>query len=422
MVKMKTKMKLLIFILCWALLFIAGCGQKAVLENTKSTTSAENLANTQEATKPEDKSAASNTGLSSTGEKVVKIGLIAPLTGDFSAFGRHMENAFRLAVEERNYKTGDFIIRIVIADDQGDAGKADKEAAKLINEEKIHAIIGSFSYNCNIIISDIAQCSNIPMLTPTSPMPGITYHMGHRKDYIFCTDIGDYFHGTAAAGFALKNLKAKTAAILYNQDNEFGISNAERFKDEFENGGGKIQSFTAYSLKDKNFSTLLNDMANLKPDVIYFPDAYYMAGTIARQAQKNGIKATLYSGIVWDSDSIDPQALEGAYCTDHYSTDDPRPEVREFIKKYYHKYNSRPDAAAALTYDATQILLKAVETANSNNPVKINEAVQNIKDFPAVTGNMSFDHDGNPIKPAVILQVKGGKNIYFTSITPSPEI
>jgi branched-chain amino acid transport system substrate-binding protein len=208
------------------------------------------------------------------------------------------------------------------------------------------------------------------------------------------------------------------AVVIYNQDSEFGILSADHFKDEFENSGGKIQSFVAYSIKDNNFSTLLKDVASLKPNVMYFPDAFDMAGTIAGQTRKNGIKAIIYSGIVWDSDNIDLQALEGAYCTDQYSAEDPRPEVKEFVTKYYSKYKSKPDAAAASIYDATQILMKAVETANSSDPGKIKESIQNIKNFPAVTGEITFDQNGSPIKPAVIVQVKAGKTIYIASVAP----
>lgn len=408
---MTTKTSVFIFILCCTLLFIAGCSQKTTQENAKTAVSSENPANVPEAAKPADGAA-----LTLAGEKVVKVGFIAPLTGDFGAYGRHMENAFKLAVEERNYRAGDFTIKIAIADDQSDAGKADEAAAKLINEEKVAAIVGSFTYNCNIPISELAQSSKIPMVTPTAPMPGLTYHMGHRKDYVFCDELGDYLHGAAAAGLALENLKAKTAAVLYNQDRESGISLAEHFKEEFENGGGKVQLFKAYSLKDNSFAKLLKEIAVLRPDVMYFPDAYDRAGTIAGETREAGVKAVIYSGVVWDSDSIDLQAMEGAYCTDNFISDEPRPEVKEFVDRYFYKYNSRPDAVAALAYDATQIVLKAVEAANSSNPAKIKDALQNTKDFPAVTGKTSFDQNGSPVKPVAILQVKGGRKTYVTSV------
>jgi branched-chain amino acid transport system substrate-binding protein len=110
--------------------------------------------------------------------------------------------------------------------------------------------------------------------------------------------------------------------------------------------------------------------------------------------------------------------MEGGYFTSHYSPDDPRPEVKTWVDAYKGKYNSVPDAFATLGYDATNLLLNAIKTANSDDPTKIKDALQASKDFSAVTGKLSFDKDGNPIKPAVILQIKNGKQSYVTTVAP----
>lgn len=110
--------------------------------------------------------------------------------------------------------------------------------------------------------------------------------------------------------------------------------------------------------------------------------------------------------------------MEGSYFTNHYSADDPRPEVKKWVEDYKAKYGSTPDALATLCYDATRLLLNAIKTANSNDPAKIKEALQATKDFSVVSGKITFDKDGNPIKPAAILQVKGGKYAFVTTVAP----
>jgi branched-chain amino acid transport system substrate-binding protein len=112
--------------------------------------------------------------------------------------------------------------------------------------------------------------------------------------------------------------------------------------------------------------------------------------------------------------------MEGGYFTNHYSAQDPRPEVQNWVKQYKEKYGQEPDAFATLTYDATRLLLNAIETANSDDPAKIKEALQKTKDFSIVSGEkVSFDENGNPIKPVTILKIEGGKQKYVTAIKPN---
>ncbi len=81
---------------------------------------------------------------------------------------------------------------------------------------------------------------------------------------------------------------------------------------------------------------------------IDFPDSYDRSGLISSLAREKGIKATIYSGVVWNSDSVDRQAMEGAYCTEHYAVENPIPETEEFVRKYYDRYNSKPDETAII--------------------------------------------------------------------------
>lgn len=399
---MRNGIGLCVLLFCCILFSAAGCGRTAVQDSAGPGISSESPVDTAGSTKQLEKN-------------VVKIGLIAPISGEFSVYGRQMKNAFNLAVEENNLIAGDLRIDCVIADDRGEDAEAESAAARLITQEKVSAIVGSFTYNCNIPISDFAQYSGVPMITPTSPLPRITYHMGTRKDNIYCTAFGDYFHGAAAAAFSLADLNAKTAAVLYAGDDETSILSAEHFKDRFEAGGGSITFYETYSRADNDFTTKLKSMANRYPEVMYFPDAYDRAGLISSLAHGT---AVIYSGVVWDSDSVDRQAMEGAYCTEHFSGDNPRPVVQEFISRYYEKYNSKPGETAALTYEATQILLQAVELAGSREPARIKEAIQNIKGFPALTGRFSFNQDGSPVKPAVIIQVRDGRQVYAADVSP----
>jgi branched-chain amino acid transport system substrate-binding protein len=355
---------------------------------------------------------------SSTGEKVIKIGFIGPLQGDVKTFGESCKNGFMLALEQAGFKAGDYKIEYVTADDRNDATEAVNVATKLITQDKVKAIVGSVTSKTTIAASQLANDDKIVMITGTGTSPKVTVDNDKRKEFVFRACFIDPFQGTVGAKFATETLKAKTAAILYDQSNDYTIGLANTFKETFTKNGGQILSMEAYAQADVDFSAVLTNIAQQKPDILYLPDYYQKVSLIGKQAREKGITAIFLGGDGWDSTELDYKTMEGGYFTSHYSPDDPRPEVKTWVEAYKAKYNAVPDAFATLGYDATNMLINAIKNANSDDPAKIKDALQATKDFAAVTGKLSFDQDGNPIKPAVILQIKDGKQVYVTTVNP----
>ncbi len=357
-------------------------------------------------------------------ENVIKIGLIAPLTGDVKTFGESTKNGFLLAIEEVNAQGGinGKQIKTFIQDDKNDPTEAQNAGSKLINQDGVKLLIGSVSSKCSIPLAQTCQDASAVMITPTSTNPKVTVRDdGSRKDFIFRACFIDPFQGRVAAKFALENLKAKTTAILYDVGNDYVKGLAEFYRDNFIQGGGEVVVYESYQKDDTDFSALLTKVKQANPDILYIPDYYNKVGLIAKQARQLGIKSVLMGGDGWDSPEmlkIAGDAIVGGYFTNHYSPDDPRPEVQEWVKKYLAKYGSSPDALATLGYDATCLLLEAIKRANSDNPVKVKEALQGIKDFKSVSGNISLDEQGNPIKNAVILKYTKTGQEYVATVNP----
>jgi branched-chain amino acid transport system substrate-binding protein len=355
---------------------------------------------------------------------IIKIGLVVPLTGDVKTFGESVKNAVTLAVEEANAKGGviNKKIKLVITDDKNDPTESSNAGSKLINQDRVKAIIGSVSSKCSIPLSEICQDASVVMITPTSTNPKVTVtEAGKRKDYVFRACFIDPFQGAVAAKFALENLKAKKAAVLYDVGNDYVKGLAEFFKADFTKGGGKIDVYVSYAKDDVDFSALLTKVKANNPDVLFIPDYYNKVGLIAKQARQLGIKANLLGGDGWDSPDmvkIAGDAINGGYFTNHYSPDDPRPEVQEWVSKYQAKYGAKPDALGTLAYDATLILLEAIRIAGTDKPAMVRDAMAKIKDFKCVSGNISFDENGNPLKSAVILEYSGGTQKYVTTVNP----
>ena len=220
------------------------------------------------------------------------------------------------------------------------------------------------------------------------------------------------------AKFARENLKAKTAAVLYDVSNDYTKGLAEFFKDAFTKGGGEVVVFESYGKDDVDFSAVLTKVAAANPDFLFLPDYYNKVSLIAKQAREKGVKSVMGGGDGWDSSELDFQATEGGYFSNHYSPQDTRPEVQEWVSKYKAKYGSEPDALATLAYDATNLALAAAQKAGSNDTTKIRDALAGIKDFKGVSGNITFDQDGNPVKSAAIIQIKDGKQQFVTSVNP----
>lgn len=361
--------------------------------------------------------AASGATQAGSGAIAVKVGMITPLSGDVKTYGESVKNAYELAMEEAN-KAGKVNITTVVTDSKGDATEGVNAATKLINQDKVKAIFGPVISRVAIGVSDIVNTNKIVMITPTGTAPKVTVDNGKRKEYIFRSCFIDPFQGQVMAKFGLNTVKAKNASIVYDISNDYSKGLAETFKAAFEQGGGKVVNMESYGKDDVDFSAILTKVGSNSPDVLFLPDYYNKVSLIGRQAKEKGVKATLLGVDGWDSAELDTKAMEGGYFSNHYSAEDQRPEVQEWIKKYQAKFGKAPDALGTLAYDAANLLVEAIVKAGSDDPTKIRDAMANIKDFKAVTGTLSFDKDGNPIKSAVVLQIKDGKQKYVETVNP----
>jgi branched-chain amino acid transport system substrate-binding protein len=223
------------------------------------------------------------------------------------------------------------------------------------------------------------------------------------------------------AKFARDNLKANTAAVLYDVASEYNKGIAEIFKKEFEAMGGKLVAFESYTKDDKDFSSQLTKIKAANPDVLFLPNYYNEVPLQVQQARRLGLTCAIIGSDSWGSDELlklGGKDLEGCFFSTHYAPDIATPEAQKFIKEYEAKYGKKPDDVAALTYDSLNLLLTAISKAGSLDRQKVRDALANITEFEGVTGKMKFKGTGDPIKSAVIIQIKDGKFTYFDSVAP----
>ena len=354
------------------------------------------------------------------GSGATKIAILAPLSGDVATFGQSTRDGAMLAVEEWNAEGGvnGKQIEVVVEDSQCNAEAAVSAANKVIDQDGVKFIIGEVCSSASIPVSEIATTKSVFQISPTSTNPSVTVSEdGTTKPTIFRACFIDPFQGKVGAKFALNNLGAKTAAVFLDQGNDYVRGLAEVFIAEFEAGGGQVLVKETYTGDDSDFSAILTKVKDANPDVLYLPDYYSTVNLIAAQAKEKGITAVMLGGDGWDSADLDRAAVDGGYFTNHFSDQDTRAIVQDFVKKYTDKYGAAPDALAALAYDAANILFKGMDAAGKADPVAVAEALET-GTFDVVSGSVSYDAQHNPVKAAVVLQVKDGAINYVDTVAP----
>ena len=282
--------------------------------------------------------------------------------------------------------------------------------------DKVSAVVGTVMSKCSLAGAPICQSAKVPMISPTSTNPKVTL----VGDYIFRACFIDPFQGTVGAKFSIEELKAKKAACLFDVGNDYTKGLAEFFKAKFTAMGGEVTGFEGHATGTTDFKAQLTKILATKPEVLYVSDYYNDVALIAKQARELGFKGPLVGGDGWDSPKlceVGGAAVEGCFFTNHYAADDTRPIIQEFVKKYKDKYNANPDALACLAYDATYLVLDAVKRAGKVDGPAIKDALK-ATDMAVVSGQVKFDGDRNPIKSAVVIEIKGGKFVYRSTVNP----
>jgi branched-chain amino acid transport system substrate-binding protein len=358
----------------------------------------------------------------SGGGDTIKVGVYGDVTGATSSFGQSTKNGIQLAFDEINAAGGvnGKKLEMIFEDDQGTPEKAKTVISKLINQDKVVAVLGEVASSNSLAAAPVAQEAKIPMITPSSTNPKVT----EIGEYISRVCFIDPFQGSVMAKFAANTLKAKTAAVLGDNSSDYSKGLTQFFEEEFKRLGGTVITKQTYAQRDQDFKAQLTQMRDQKPDVIYVPGYYGEVGIIAKQARELGMTQPLLGGDGWDSPELwklGGAALNPAYISNHYSADNPAPEIQNFVKAYQAKFNVAPDSLAALAYDSAKVLADAIKRAGGTDSAKLKDAINATKEFAGVTGKITLDSSRNAVKPAVVLSLNPSASKFEFKETIYPE-
>ncbi len=348
----------------------------------------------------------------------IKIGGISPLTGEAATFGQSTKNGMELAVEEWNAAGGVLgkQVKLIVEDDKGDPAEGAAVFSKLIEQDKVVAIVGGITSRVALAGAPIAQAAKVPMVTPTATNEKVT----QVGDYIFRSCFIDPFQGSVMAKFAVQDLGILNAGVIFDLGNDYSKGLAETFSASLTSLGGQVLASEGYPSGATDFKAQLTKIVQAKPEAVYIPAYYNDVGLIAKQIRELGYEGKLLGCDGWDSSelvNIGGTAVDGGFFTNHYSKDDTRPVVQDIVRKYSAKYGAPPDALAVLAYDGMNILLDAVKRAGKTNNEAIRDALKTT-DLACVGGQIRYDENRNPVKSVVIIEMKDGQQVYRATVEP----
>lgn len=349
---------------------------------------------------------------------VIKIGVYEPLTGDNAAGGQltleGMELANKLYPEVLGRK-----VELVVVDNKSERPEAANAVSRLIDNDKVSVILGSYSSGLSMAGGQIAKDKGVPAIgcSPTNPLVTLD------NDYYFRVCFIDPFQGAVMANYALNELGVTKAAIIKENGSDYSVGLSRFFYDAFIAGGGEIVADIDYQKQDNDFTAQLGSISSSEPEVIFAPGDFAPSALLIKQAREMGIEAPFLGGDTWEVGEfleLGGQEVNGATFSSHFTADEPATEMTSiFLDEYAKEYpDQNPNAFAALGFDTYILALDAMTRADSSEPEAIKEALAETVDFIGATGLITLDENGDATKSAVVNQVVDGEFTFKMIIDP----
>lgn len=350
----------------------------------------------------------------------IKIAAIYALTGVAALDNEDSWLGVRLAVDMVNNNGGILgrNLQLLEFDNQSSALGAVKAAQQAIAQD-VTGVIGSAWSAHSVAMAPILERAGIPMISSLSTTPSLT----QNKPYIFRVCFTDNFQGIVMAEFARRRLHKQQAVVLTIIDNQFSTGLAHYFSQAFSQFGGEILWQGEYSENAIDFTNIVNKLQHLKPDVVFIPGYLRDSGLLIKQSVQNGVQTQFLGGDGWDIGMVlyGDDTVYGHYYVSHWHTamaDSDSERFKALFSQHYPDYQVIT-AGSALAFDAVMVLVEAIRHSRSTERTQVRDVLAQTHNFNGVTGQISFDNDGNPIgKQAIILQLSPLAPKFVTRILP----
>jgi branched-chain amino acid transport system substrate-binding protein len=343
----------------------------------------------------------------------IYIGVSAPLTGNYAEYGQNWKKAMDLGLGWINPAGGvnGRPVELIYTDSKSDPKESAAVAQKYASDKRIVATIGDFTSTACMAAQPIYDRAGLVQLSPTAShpkfAPGSVWSFG-----IIGTQAGE---GPFMANYAVKILGKKKIGVLYI-NNDWGIATKDYFVNPAKEMGAEILAIEAFFETDKDFTGVLTKLRGYKPELLYIPSMYNEMALIAKQREKLGWMDVLISG---PGSLYSPKLLEiggasvnGLYTSAVFFPKDPRPEVQKFVKGFEERYKSSPNMFAAIAYDGINLMAEVLRKAGSDRKA-IRDELEKTKNFPGVTGKITFTERRDVLKDYRHLVIKNGEFVLY---------
>ena len=352
--------------------------------------------------------------------ETIKIGVFEPMTGANAAGGAMEVEGIKLANKLYPEVLGKKI-ELVIVDNKSDKVEAANAAVRLVDKEKVVAIIGSWGSSFSMAAGPIVSDAKVAAVAASATNPLVT----RGNDYYFRVCFIDPFQGVVMANYSYNVLHAKKAAIIQEISNDYSVGLAKFYTDAFKEMTGDenaILATASYNTGDSDFTAQMTSVKASNPDVIFAPGNYSESAMLIKQAREMGIDIPIIGGDTYEASEfldIGGKAVDGTVFSTFFTSEVPITKMSEvFLEEYRKEYNKEPAAVTALGFDAYLVIREAIEKAGSLDTVKIRDEIAATTNYMGAAGIITLDENGDAVKSAVIKEAKDGKFAYVTTVEP----
>jgi branched-chain amino acid transport system substrate-binding protein len=339
----------------------------------------------------------------STSAETVKIGLQAPLTGDFAAEGQWAKQSVEIAAELINKKGGVLgkPVEIVVVDDASNPKDSALAAQKII-AQGLKQVIGSYGSSVTAPAADLYDANKVVSVGYGCTAVRLT--MEKQRPYFFRTSGRDDTQSEFFVKFVTEVLKAKRIAIMHdNQDYGKGVAeDAMKFMQPFiDSKQVEIVYYDAITPGESDYSAVVSQIKSINPDVWFFTAYYPEAALLLKQAREAGVTSTFVGNNAVPTPEFEKIAgvdvIKGSM---HLNEPMPQfleyPESKEFLDAYQAKYNELPGSIwAVYAADGLNALAAAISKAGSTDPDKVASTMRTMTDVKGITGPLLFTDRGD---------------------------
>ncbi|OEU76340.1 MAG: branched-chain amino acid ABC transporter substrate-binding protein [Desulfuromonadales bacterium C00003093] len=364
--------------------------------------------------------------------ETIKIGINAPITGDIPKVGEGSKFAAEMWLEDIEAAGGldvggtKYVVELVIEDNESKAESATKANTKMITQDEVLVIVGPQSSKQAVPAGEVANNYSTPMVSPWSTNPATTLD----RPWVFRGCFLDPFQGPVVANFVTDEFGFSKAAVLYDVASDYPKGLADNFKTAWEklHGEGSVVAYESFTTKDTDFSAQLTKIVGSGAEFFFTPQYYNEVALIVQQAHELGWDAPIVGSDSWGSAETVELCGEdcyGLFFTTHYAAAGATGATKAFIDRYEAAHGYVPDDVGALTWDSLNLVQMAIENCGeitgdiAVDRACVRDALASIKNFPGITGEMTFTEEGDPIKCAVIVKISDtGDYEFYKSACP----